>query len=179
MVCSGMMRNPIGLEHRKMNGKRDWWVWLELVSEGPPVPSLDHSVGLRSRRRTDSARGEDVPRGYLGTMLVGLELAERTLSWGYIAVPEFRPALGVKSPPCSRHFSRSWGHRSTIQTRFLLPWGFYSSKRRQAKTVGGHKHVYILKPETLCCKWKFPEQCSRWDWRGFPLSIAHVPVVYC
>lgn len=58
MVCAGAMRNPMGLEHTKMDGKADWRAGLELVSAGPPVPSLDHSIGLRDRRMTAVEQGE-------------------------------------------------------------------------------------------------------------------------
>lgn len=117
------MRNPLGLEPRKMNGKRDGWVWLELVSEGPPVPSLDHSVGLRNRRMTDSARGEDVPRGYLGTKC--------WLGWSW----QREPSAGGTLLSWSSDLLWEWSHLRAVGT-FLGPGDTGQQYRRDSYSRG-------------------------------------------
>lgn len=107
VVRAGAMRNPMGPEHTKTNGEADWPLQARLRH----VETLPWALGTEEWLRLSKGRRTG-PERLLGTpsVLVGLETGKRALRSGNTAVPEFRLGLGATSPPCSRHFSRSWGH---------------------------------------------------------------------
>ena len=97
----GMVRHSRGLAHWTMNGRRDWWIWLTMVSTWRCTPSLDSSVGLRKRR--DLAMEEDRTLEVIWWIHPGWAGALRAPSDGGVllaqGVREFRHSLGANSPP--------------------------------------------------------------------------------